>query len=205
MGKEKKTDNQFDMSLLNFEVVTRIPKEKLIHIISSFYQNLGYTLINLRLQNPIKEEDYDFIRYEPDFKVDAKYSIDEIHVDTYETKNRRKFDKIKFRFESLPPQKTIIKVNFEIFVLPIWFMLYLLIALLVGLYFTHISYDNYPYTAKYIGALAFVLILIPGIIIVELFRMPKLKKLKKHPDFMRYKYEFEEHIRLKERELFPES
>jgi hypothetical protein len=87
-----------------------------------------------------------------------------------------------------------------------WFYLYIIIDILVMLYYYDFYDDVYSRFIRRIGALVFVvLMMIPGIIIVELFRIPRLNKLKKHPDFTKYKNEFEEHIQQKERELFPED
>ncbi|WP_440948222.1 hypothetical protein ACSAZL_08320 [Methanosarcina sp. T3] len=180
-----------DFSPFDMEIITKIPIDKLVNIICNFYWDIGHKSIKI-IRNPSDLETY--IDYSPDKKFEKLDEIRKISVATYKKKeNKQKFDSVIIHFEEDKSNKT--KILWETsFGFKTWNTIYIIIAFFIGLDFAGKQHTT--------GLMAmFLLLLIPLYLAISF----RIKRIEKHPSVKKCKKEFEELIRKKERELFPDD
>jgi hypothetical protein len=175
-----------DFSPFEMEIITQIPMEKLVYVICEFYWNMGHKKITL------KSENY-HLYYNPEAKLKYPEKIKKIRVSTRKNPNKQKFDSVYFNFEQIDGNKIKILEHMG-FGFKIWDSIYMLIALLLTA-----AYALRPFTTGRGSMYVFLFLLIPVYIVGSL----RIKRIAKHPNVEKYKTEFKEHIRKKEKELFP--
>ncbi|WP_135390576.1 hypothetical protein [Methanolobus halotolerans] len=86
-----------DIKLFKFEIITKIPKENLVHIICDFYWSKNYRLIDI-MKDP---KNYgNFIHYNPLLNIEDTSELKQISVTTYKkNENKQVFDSVNVIFK----------------------------------------------------------------------------------------------------------
>ncbi|WP_407355526.1 hypothetical protein [Methanolobus sp. WCC5] len=188
-----------------FELTTKIPKDKLVYTICNFYRTMSHKKIRLARETA---DDIIFEDYDPLVKIDNVYGISKISVHTYKKKENKHvfFDSVNITFADEGATTKImwyVGLGFKR-----WHLLglvYLLIVFLASTYFAWIICPADSPWHRYCFTLAF-----PSFLFLFIWPMyyiifkRKGKKLNSHPDTQKYRKDFEEFIRKKEKELLSE-
>mgnify|MGYP001440686017 CR=1 FL=1 len=176
-----------------YEITTKIPRENLLYIICNFYWNMGHKSI-MFTENPEVHQSYMY--YNPTLEIENAGKNKKISVSTHKKKeNKQKFDSVVVNFEKEGIGKT--KINWRVaFGYKDWQFIYFIVAFFIGLH-----YAGKPYISGFMGTLITIALIIP----VFYWIFYRIKKLENHPSIERYKKEFKEMIRQKEREMFPDD
>ncbi|WP_407355728.1 hypothetical protein [Methanolobus sp. WCC5] len=188
--------------LTELELTTRIPKEKLVPAICDFYWDMGHKKIVLTRGSDVDEtlEDYDPVK-----GIENIGQISEISVLTRKQKRKKLgFGSVQINIKGGIFEIKItwgVEMKRRVFHL---YAVYVLVSFIVSIYYGWNMCPIDSFWRKYCAALfatAFIFILI----LPAYYSFNRsIEKINSHPSTERYKTDFEEFIRKKEKELLSE-
>lgn len=174
------------------ELVTKIPKVRLMYAICDFYWDKGHRTIELsdRMEGSYYGT-HKHMNYGPTKLIRDMDKYKVITVSTHKKKeNKQVFDSVDMEFE-----ETIFgtKINWSLnYELKTWQLIYGIIALGFGFVYAE---------AFFLGLIIAILLWIPMFLIIDY----RAKKGEHNPSTETYKIEFEEFIRNTENDMFPDD
>jgi hypothetical protein len=192
--------------LLEYEILTRFPIKKLVNIICKFYWSKGHKTITLIRH--LNDGDKTYEDYNPLTEIENPDSVSQINVHTRKEKKKElKFDLILIEIKK-ETFKTKITWNVDIGS-GTRVIIYVAFAFITSFYCAlKLSPEHDPdlttyLIRKYTFGLYAVLIFAVLTITPYYAYYFKIRWINSHQSTEKYKMEFEQHIREKEKELFP--
>jgi hypothetical protein len=192
--------------LLEYEIITRIPIKKLVDIICEFYWNIGHKTIILT--GHLNDDEQGYEDYNPLKEIQNQDDVTKIIVHAHkEEKKELKFDLVLIHIKREGFKTKItwkVDKRFGIYV-----YIYVASAFIISFYGgLELSPEYNPDLSaylirKYTFGLYFILIFAVLIISPYYAYYFQIKWINSHQSTEKYKLEFEQHIREKERELLP--
>jgi len=196
------TLRKYLMSEPILELRTKISKEKLVYTICDFYWTMGHKTIKLGRGF---DDDINYENYDPVRRIGNTSDISEISVQTYKKKQNKHvfFDSMNINFTEDGFERKIIwdvDLGFRE-----WHLVYAFIAFFATTYLSWIICPSDSPWHRYCFIFSFPIffIVLIWLLYYYLFKY-KANKLDSHPDTQKYKTDFEEFIRKKEKELLSE-
>jgi hypothetical protein len=186
----------------DLEIKTKISKIDLVYTICDFYWTKDHRTIKLVRET---EDDISYEDYEPSKRIDNIDGITEISVHTHNKKENKYvfFDSVNIAFSKAGIETKL--VWYLSLGLKKWHLLGLPYFLIVFIAATHFAWIICPSDSPWhrycfmVAFPSFLFIFIWPVYYIVLKR--KANKLDSHPDTLKYRKEFEELIRRKEKEL----